>query len=51
LRAIGRPDELAQSSLRLTLGRDNTASEIEHVLATLQSIVERLRNLAPAGRV
>jgi cysteine desulfurase len=50
LTAIGVPHELAQSSLRLTLGRDTTHAEIERTVQVVSSVVERLRGLAPAGR-
>ena len=41
--AIGRTAELAQSSLRLSLGRDNTEKEITQVLETLPDIVRKFR--------
>ena len=41
--AIGRTVELAQSSLRLSLGRDNTEKEITEVLAILPDIVRKFR--------
>ena len=44
---MGLPAELARSSLRLTLGRENTRAEIDYLLATLPPIVEKLRRLAP----
>ena len=47
LRAIGRPDELAHSSLRFTLGRFTTETEIDHVLSQVRGQVERLRELSP----
>jgi cysteine desulfurase len=47
LRALGRPDELAHSSLRFTLGRFTTEEEIDHVLSQLRGQVERLRELSP----
>jgi len=47
LRALGRPDELAHSSLRFTLGRFTTAEEIDHVLSQVRGQVERLRELSP----
>ena len=47
LRAIGRPDELAHSSLRFTLGRFTTEAEIDHVLSQVRGQVERLRELSP----
>ncbi|MCG6965492.1 MAG: IscS subfamily cysteine desulfurase [Chromatiaceae bacterium] len=47
LRALGRPDELAHSSLRFTLGRFTTEQEIDFVLAQVRGQVERLRELSP----
>ena len=41
--AIGRTAELAQSSLRLSLGRDNTEKEVTQVLETLPDIVRKFR--------
>ncbi len=47
LRAIGRPDELAHSSLRFTLGRYTTEEEIDFVISKLREQVNRLRDLSP----
>ncbi len=47
LRALGRSDELAHSSLRMTIGRFTTAEEIDYAVATLQDRVARLRELSP----
>ena len=47
LRALGRSDELAHSSLRMTIGRYTTAEEIDTVVATLEDRVARLRELSP----
>ena len=47
LRALGRSDRLAQSSLRLSLGRYTTAAEIELAIAAIQGAVRRLRAVAP----
>jgi cysteine desulfurase len=47
LRAIGRPDELAHSSLRFTLGRYTTEEEIDFVISKLREQVQRLRDLSP----
>lgn len=51
LRAMGLPTHRAQNSIRFSLGHDNTEAEIDHVLAILPGIVEKLRALtrrAPA---
>ncbi len=47
LRALGRSDRLAQSSLRLSLGRYTTAEEIELAIAAIQGAIRRLRAVAP----
>jgi cysteine desulfurase len=48
LLAIGATPEQARSSVRLTLGKDNTAREIERTLDVLEETVARLRKLAGA---
>jgi cysteine desulfurase len=47
LKAIGLPPEIAQGSLRLTLGDENTEEEIEYVLKTLSDTVGKLRAMSP----
>jgi cysteine desulfurase len=47
LRALGRSDELAHSSLRMTIGRFTTQEEIDYAVSTLQDRVGRLRELSP----
>ncbi len=47
LRALGRSDELAHSSLRMTIGRFTTTEEIDYVIATLKDRVAKLRELSP----
>jgi cysteine desulfurase len=47
LRALGRSDELAHSSLRMTIGRFTTQQEIDYAVHTLQDRVSRLRELSP----
>ena len=47
LRALGRSDELAHSSLRMTIGRFTTQEEIDYAVQTLQDRVARLRELSP----
>ncbi len=47
LRALGRSDELAHSSLRMTIGRFTTQAEIDEVIATLKERVAKLRELSP----
>ena len=47
LRALGRSDELAHSSLRMTIGRFTTVDEIDYVITTLKDRVAKLRELSP----
>jgi cysteine desulfurase len=47
LRALGRSDELAHSSLRITIGRFTTEQDIDYAAATLQDRVAKLRDLSP----
>ncbi|MBM3388051.1 MAG: IscS subfamily cysteine desulfurase [Betaproteobacteria bacterium] len=47
LRALGRSDELAHSSLRITIGRFTTEQEIDEAVALLRDRVSKLRELSP----
>jgi cysteine desulfurase len=47
LRALGRSDELAHSSLRMTIGRFTTEEEIDYAVATIRHNVAKLRELSP----
>ncbi|MCY7314723.1 MAG: IscS subfamily cysteine desulfurase [Rubrivivax sp.] len=47
LRALGRSDELAHSSLRMTIGRFSTVEEIDYAVGTLKDQVAKLRDLSP----
>ena len=47
LRALGRSDELAHSSLRMTIGRFTSVEEIDYVIITLKDRVAKLRDLSP----
>jgi len=47
LRALGRSDELAHSSLRMTIGRFTTEEEIDYAIATIKHNVTKLRELSP----
>jgi cysteine desulfurase len=47
LRALGRSDELAHSSLRMTIGRFTTEQDIDYVVSTLKDRVAKLRELSP----
>ncbi|HST04466.1 MAG TPA: cysteine desulfurase family protein [Chloroflexia bacterium] len=48
LRALGVPRDLAEGSLRLTLGIDNTVEDIDYTLEVLQSCIAELRTTEPA---
>ena len=47
LRALGRSDELAHSSLRITIGRFTTEEDIDYAVRTIRENVARLRELSP----
>ncbi|MCP4486976.1 MAG: IscS subfamily cysteine desulfurase [Gammaproteobacteria bacterium] len=47
LRALGRNDELAHSSIRFTIGRFTTLDEIDYSVSLVRSAVEKLRALSP----
>ncbi|MDR1709402.1 MAG: IscS subfamily cysteine desulfurase [Candidatus Accumulibacter sp.] len=47
LRALGRDDELAHSSIRFTIGRFNTEEEIDFAVKLLREKIARLRELSP----
>ncbi|HDR9807312.1 TPA: IscS subfamily cysteine desulfurase [Burkholderia cenocepacia] len=47
LRALGRSDELAHSSIRFTLGRFTTEAEVDSVIAQVRDTVGKLRELSP----
>ncbi len=47
LRALGRSDELAHSSLRMTIGRWTTEEEIDYAIAAIKDNVAKLRELSP----
>lgn len=47
LRALGRSDELAHSSLRMTIGRFTTEEEIDYAVKAIRDTVARLRELSP----
>ena len=47
LRALGRKDELASSSIRFSFGRFTTKEEVDHTLSLINHSVERLRELSP----
>ena len=47
LRALGRNDELAHSSLRLSLGRFTTVDDIDYAIKSIRGAVDKLRELSP----
>ena len=47
LRAIGRPDELAHSSIRFSFGRYTTEEDIDVILTQIHEAVDKLRDLSP----
>jgi len=47
LRAIGRNDELAHSSIRFTMGRFSTEEEVDFTIEKVREAVEKLRELSP----
>ena len=47
LRALGRNDELAHSSIRFTVGRFTTESEIDYTVELLKNKIGKLRDLSP----
>ena len=47
LRALGRSDELAHSSIRFSVGRFTTEEEVDYVIQLLNSKISKLRDLSP----
>ncbi|MDX9988131.1 IscS subfamily cysteine desulfurase [Thiothrix unzii] len=47
LRALGRSDELAHSSLRLSMGRFSTVEQVDYAIERIRSAVDKLRELSP----
>lgn len=47
LRALGRDDELAHSSIRFTLGRFNTEEEVDYAISVIKGQVTKLREMSP----
>jgi cysteine desulfurase len=47
LRALGRNDELAHSSIRFTIGRFTTAEEVDYIIDIVRQKVDKLRALSP----
>jgi cysteine desulfurase len=51
LRALGRSDELAHSSIRFTIGRFTTEADVDYTIELLKSKVEKLRELSPLWKM
>src|SRR5574343_1907384 len=47
LRALGRSDELAHSSIRFSIGRFTTEEEVDYTIALLKAKIGKLRELSP----
>jgi cysteine desulfurase len=47
LRALGRDDELAHSSIRFSIGRYTTLQEVDHTVNVVRAAVSKLRELSP----
>jgi cysteine desulfurase len=47
LRALGRNDELAHSSIRFTVGRFTTEQDVEYVINLMKGKIQKLRDLSP----
>ncbi|HEU0234322.1 MAG TPA: IscS subfamily cysteine desulfurase [Gallionella sp.] len=47
LRALGRSDELAHSSIRFTVGRFTTVEEVDYVIELMKNKIGKLRELSP----
>ena len=51
LTAIGLPADLAQGSLRITIGRDTTDDDVDYMIETLTDLVGRLRSMPSLSSV
>ena len=47
LRALGRSDELAHSSIRFSIGRFTTIADVDYTIELMKSKIEKLRELSP----
>jgi cysteine desulfurase len=47
LRALGRNDELAHSSIRFSIGRYTTVEDVDTAVASIRRAVDKLRELSP----
>ena len=48
LAALGLPPQLAQGTVRFSLGKDNTEAEIDEVIEKVPKVVEQMRRMSPA---
>ena len=48
LAALGLPPQLAQGTVRFSLGKDNTEAEIDEVIEKVPKVVEQMRAMSPA---
>jgi len=51
LRSLGRSDQLAQSTIRFSLGRQTTVEHVDFAIDCFRDCVARLREIAPASSV
>jgi cysteine desulfurase len=47
LRALGRNDELAHSSIRFSMGRFTTEEDVDYAITHVRDAIEKLRALSP----
>jgi cysteine desulfurase len=47
LRALGRTDELAHSSIRFSIGRFTTEEDVDYTINLMKSKIDKLRELSP----
>lgn len=47
LRAMGVPDEIAQGTIRFSLGKSTTKEDIDYVVEKLEEVVDKLRAISP----
>lgn len=50
IRMLGRDDEMARGAMRFSLGRENSAADVDYVLENLPRAVENLRRLSTRSR-